>query len=137
MDKARAFTRSRVRWRGCLRRRSYAQGLGRTFERDVHVRVLGEVPGHTLALPLHLLRRGVPLRAVYDVVNDALGEVLQERVHVGDVAEVADVVRDEVAGVAVEYLDGVAWGFTDGHGVLLPIDIPCAYVPTGRGDTRR
>jgi hypothetical protein len=54
---------------------------------------------------------------VHDVVNDALGEVLQERVHVGDVAQVADVVGDEVAGVAVKDLDGVAWGFADGHDV--------------------
>ena len=74
---------------------------------------------------------------MHDVVDDALGEVLQERMHVGDVAEVADVVRDEVAGVAVKDLNGVAWGFTDGHDVLLPTAILCAYVPTGRGDTRR
>ena len=40
------------------------------------------------------------------MVNDALGEVLQERVHVGHVAQVADVVGDEVAGVAVKDLDG-------------------------------
>jgi hypothetical protein len=129
--------RSRVRWRwrrgclrGCLRRRSHPQGFGRSLERDVHVWILGEVPGHTLALPLHLLGLVVPARPVHDVVNDALGEVLQERVHVGHVAQVADVVRDEVAGVAVEYLDGVAWGFTDGHDVLIRITVfmcLCAY----------
>ena len=140
MDKAFAFTRSRVRWRwrrGCLRRRSHPQGLGRTFERDVHVRILRQVPGCTRTPPLHLHRLLVPARSVHDVVDDALGEVLQEGVYVGHVAEVADVVCDEVAGIAVEYLDGVAWGFTDGHDVLLPIAIPCAYVPTDKGDTRR
>ena len=130
--------RSRVRWRwrrgclrGCLRRRSHPQGFGRSLERDVHVWILGEVPGQALAFPLHLLRLVVPARSVHDVVNDALGEVLQERVHVGDVAEVADVVGDEVAGVAVKDLDGVAWGFTDGHDVLIRITrCLCAYVPT-------
>ena len=140
MDKARAFTRSRVRWRwrrGCLRRRSHPKGFGCLLERDVHVWILGEGPGQALAFPLHLLRLGVPARTVHDVVNDALGEVLQERVHVGHVAQVADVVRDEVAGVAVEGLNGVAWGFTDGHDVLLPTAILCAYVTTDKGDTRR
>ena len=50
--------------------------------------------------------------------------------HVRDLAQVADVKRDEVAGVTVEYLDGVAWGFTDGHGVLIRITVfmcLCAY----------
>jgi hypothetical protein len=47
------------------------------------------------------------------------------------------VVGDEVAGVAVEDLNGVSWGFTDMHDVLLPTDIPCAYATTGNGDTRR
>ncbi len=78
MDKARAFTRSRARWRwrrGCLRRRSHPQGFGRAFERDVHVWMLGEAPGLALASPLHLLRLVVPARSVHDVVDDALGEV--------------------------------------------------------------
>ena len=132
--------RSRARWRrGCLRRRSYAQGLGRTFERDVHVRILGEVPGHALATPLHLLRLGVPLRAVHDVVDDALGEVRQKWVHVRDFAQVANVMGDEVSGVAIEYLDGVAWGFTDGHDGLVRITVfmcLCAYFCVATGVER-
>ena len=132
-------SRRRLCWRwwcGCLRRWSYPQGFGRAFERDVHVRILRQVPGCTRTPPLHLHRLLVPARSVHDVVDDALGEVLQERVYVGHVAEVADVVRDKVAGIAVEYLDGVAWGFTDGHDVLLSTAILCAYVPTRSAGTQ-
>jgi hypothetical protein len=54
---------------------------------------------------------------VHDVVHNALGEVLQERVYVGHVAEVADVEDEELPSLAVKDLDGVTWGFADGHDV--------------------